>query len=384
MHAANKRLTNTLVILGIICSLGLMVLSAMVNYRVGFKRADTDLDGYIYGIGLALADVLKALTPFYVAYAWRHRMPVGVVLGSLFFATVTLASLQSGLEFASELRSVRDASRTTASTQRTQIANEIGEIEKSLAAMGPVPAPAEIQASIDEILARPIGRSTVGAVSTDCTVMRPATRQECLEIAGLKVKHARSEEREARSENLAKLRKALQDMGSAGVGSVDPQLDSVKGVVDWLGGVWKRDDIRLALVILVGLVFEFGSGAGLYLSTLPWTREEWRSNEPVRGPAPPAPLAAAPVPQIEPPIERLGDVEQYMVERMTRRAKTRTAIGLFHSDYVDWCTKHRLTPLAGEPFAQSFRSLCDEVGIEIVGEGMRANVQNARFGSDHP
>jgi hypothetical protein len=56
--------TNVLVTLGITVSLGLMAISAVLNFGVGYTTADAEFDGLVYRLSAAMADGLKAIAPF--------------------------------------------------------------------------------------------------------------------------------------------------------------------------------------------------------------------------------------------------------------------------------------------------------------------------------
>ena len=49
------------VLTGVVLCLGLVAISAALNFRVAYRTGDTELDAWIYGSGAAIADGLKDL-----------------------------------------------------------------------------------------------------------------------------------------------------------------------------------------------------------------------------------------------------------------------------------------------------------------------------------
>lgn len=61
-RGAKALVIDGLVLAGVVGSLGLVVISALLNYRFGFRLGGSDeVERQLYGFGFGLADVVKAL-----------------------------------------------------------------------------------------------------------------------------------------------------------------------------------------------------------------------------------------------------------------------------------------------------------------------------------
>lgn len=352
MHGEKGRrwtATDWLVVGGIICCFGMMAISALVSYRVGFRRAESELDGHIYGLGLGLADLLKAFAPFAMAWAWRTSAIGSFIAAAVLFAVVTTASLQAELEFASELQSSRSGGREAASVERDTTLTEIRELESQVAALGNQRSRAEIERAVDAVLARKVRGGTVDTVSKSCTETPLVVRESCAEIALLRQEWERARDWETRTEKLREARARLRGLGDAGTRETDPQLETVSGLLAWFTEVWRKDDVRLALLLLIPLVIEVGSGLGLFVVTTPWRLAGREGARPVVGDS-----------------ERLGLVEEYADVRIAPMIGSRTTVVQIFSDYQAWCRAHRHVALSEPEFSRACEALLREVGAEVV------------------
>ena len=361
------RAVDALVVLGIICCVGLMAISAVINYRVGYRRADTEFDGWVYGLGMGLADLVKAIVPFMMAWAWSRRAIWTTIVGAVLFGLVTLASLQAGLEFAAELRSTREGARIASVDQRRALTEEIASLEASIRLLGPQRSPAEIEQEIAAVMARPVTGGTVGRVSQNCTLNRRVTREACAEIARLRAELERARTWEQRTEKLQGLRSRLVALGAQGVGRVDPQLETVSGVLGWFGRGVQKDEVRLGLLLLVGLVLEAASGLGLFVVTTPWRLKAEQH-----------PMNA----NIIETAERLGSVEEYAKARVQPVAGNQVTCSAVFLDYRNWCVRRGVAPYREGDFIEGFDELARRAEIPVRESGGNIVYMDVALGDD--
>lgn len=342
------RLTDGLVVVGIACSIGLIILSAVINFRLGYRSADTEFDGWIYGLGLGLADVVKALTPFFIAWAWRHKDRLAFYAGAALFVMITANSLNGAIRFAAEHQSVRQSERLGDADRRSALLTEIAAREAQEKRLGVPRSIGEVESAIAAALARPVDGGTVASVSSSCSLNRRATRKACAKVAERRaeLEIARSWT-ENRSE-LSKARHALAALEGKGSNVEDPQLDAVEGIIGWWTKTVDGRNVSLALLLLFGVVFELGSGLGLYVVTTPWrtTTDPPKKGEPVVQP-------------------ELGLVDRYAADRIDREDGRSMTLTELLADYRDWCRRSRCVPLNQVEFARNFEALAAEIGIVL-------------------
>lgn len=364
---------NSLVIAGIILSLGLMLISALVVGRVNYRRADTELDAWIYGLGMGLADLLKALIPFMIAWAWRARSYGAVVAGAVVFSVITAAALQSELEFASELRWVRVGERLEATDRRKRLEQDLATETQRIDQLGGQRTAAEVDGAIRAVLARAIPGGTVASVSQNCSLNRRLARDGCAEVAELQAELARATELETRTLRRRELVAELAQLGQRGLGPQDPQLETVTGILKWFRLGLSDQDVRLGLLLLVGLVLELGSGLGLFLVTTPW-RLQGVTDDPAGN------RDANDSRRQVMAEERMAMVEAYALARLVPASGARTNGATLFADFRDWCAKRQEVAWSEAEFLEIFEGLARDVGIPFVREGAIVVYVDVRLG----
>lgn len=190
----NRWLTNTLVVVGIAVSLGLIAVSAVLNFRVGYRTADTEFDGWVYGLDAGMADALKAIAPFVAFWGWRNRDVLAVAASGMVFTTFTAYSFSAALGFAAHHRVVKQVEDSGAFEKRKDTRGEYDRIETRLRALGVQRSEGEIEKATAAILAKVVGDRgrTVNQISSNYTLIRKDTREACAEIATLAEETERS------------------------------------------------------------------------------------------------------------------------------------------------------------------------------------------------
>ncbi|WP_072387148.1 hypothetical protein [Hyphomicrobium sp. CS1BSMeth3] len=329
--------------MGVLCSLGLIGVSAFLNFRFGQSLADNEIDTWIYGVALVSMDGLKALMPFVALSAWaaRHRIGGSVAWGV--FALATVASLVASLGFAEGHRVVRGERLDAAAGTYRDALRALARAERAREDHGAVRSLEELEEARRAVLARPVGRgTTVGQASEGCTKAGYLSREHCEEYARLGVEMARSREAVRLDGELANSRRSVELLRSgqkAVKEGVDPQVAVLRRLWTVVQDAPEVGAVRLALGLLFALVVEVGSGVGLYLSTLllrPGVVEQGEVRRVARRD------------DVEVPVDRpFGDrVKAYMAERWVPVPKIeQTAMHEAFDDYVEWCREKGYEPM---------------------------------------
>ena len=169
-------------------------MSAVLNFRVGYRTADTEFDGWVYGLGAGMADALKAIAPFVAFWGWRNRDFLAVAAAGIVFAIFTAYSFSAALGFAAHHRVVKQGEDSGAFEKRKDTRAEYDRIDTRLKALGVQRSQGEIEKATAAILARVVGDRgrTVNQISSNCTLNRKDTREACAEIASLAEETERS------------------------------------------------------------------------------------------------------------------------------------------------------------------------------------------------
>lgn len=355
---------HAVVILGIGVSLGLVAVSALLNFRMGYRSADGHFDGMVYGLGAGLGDGLKAISPFMMFWGLKRRDWLAVGAAAAVFAVFTTYSFIAALGFAAEHRATKASVARGGIESHGDVRRDKDRAEGRLAVLGLQRSVKEIEQAILTLYSRPVwkGGRTVGDVSRNCTISRPSTREACVEAAELNEEKARAEESATLTDKVATLRGELAKQGSAGVAtSEDPQAEALKRITDLLSGSAGVEDIGLGLAVLLALFVELGSGLGLYVATTPWrsgagegiARQGWRTTEP----------AGSDKPMSDKSKRKLGEVESYVLDRLEPHEDGEVPLPDVFDDYVVWCRWRGYVPYARKEFARQFGAVARLVGM---------------------
>lgn len=372
---SNSWVVNVVVSVGVVVSLGLVVVAAVLNFRMGYRSADTDLDGLIYGAGAGCGDALKAIAPFMGFWGWRRKDWVAVAAAVLLFTVFTAYSFTAALGFAAQHRANKEAAALRGIEQHADLRGEMDRAVARVKDMGSQRSAAEVEQSVVIAYRQTVGygNKTVADVSQGCTLNRLATRTACQAIAKLGEELARAKEAESLDAKITTLRASLdQQANGATAASADPQVDAIKRAADILTNKVGKDDIGYALSFLLAAFIELGSGLGLYVVTTPWrskasllvqppppspSKEEGRGLVPVKA------LAGE---VLDPSGRALGLVDSYAMERLEPDDSGELLIGEMFEDYVTWCRWRGELPFSRTEFGRQFGALAKFLGMRRV------------------
>lgn len=353
---------------GIGVCVGLIAISAVLNFRVGYRSADTPFDAWVYGTGVALIDVLKAGLPFVIGIAWAHKQWARSVIAAIVFAVFSLYSVTAGVRFAAQHQASWLGKNTGDVEKRSALRATLTRLEETAQTLGPQRSEEEVAEAIEAVFAKPVANaSTVATYSDRCTTARKATREPCAEIANLQTEMARARQKADVDVQIAQATREFVALGALGAGGeADPQVKAIQGLLEWSPYAVSERNIRLGLVLVIGVLFEVGSGLGLYLVTTPWRLTS--SNIPDANDTTTEQRPQKP----EETVMELGSVVAFAGEKLEPLAGAKMTMTEMFEQYVGWCKASQKAPLRMADFFLAFESLAEEVGIPVSQRG--ANV----------
>ncbi|MBU2582588.1 MAG: hypothetical protein KJ622_12800 [Alphaproteobacteria bacterium] len=155
--------------LALTASLGLLAISAAMNFRFGMTLGITQLDSLIYGVASVCADLLKALLPFVILAGWRDQRIVLTVLASLLWSVFTLYSFTSGIGFAALNRATLTSERTVTTDRYAELSKALADAQERLDRLPEHRAAPVATLALEELMQQPRWKSTNGC--TNATVV---------------------------------------------------------------------------------------------------------------------------------------------------------------------------------------------------------------------
>lgn len=375
--------------LGVLAALVLLVVSGSMNFLFMKSLGKNEVEGLVLGGASAAADVLKALLPFWIAWAWQARRMLFVAIGSVVFLFFTAFSLLSALGFAADNRGHVAGTREGLNATYETVLRDLESAEAKRVAL-PKHRPAPV---IEEAL-NAIKQDKRWSSSKNCEdATAQASRAFCEGYFSTRAELAASIEDQRLEQQITALKAEGEKLKGQGAGQDrDPQVSIVSRL-------FKLDEnfVRNALVIFAALLVEVGSGLGLFLAT--GHSEVFRSR---RAPASPAPATEPTVPaNVSPareprakksrlgagitpaidggrgvaaltdqrPVEArpVGDVEDYCLERLQPASSSVLTLPDLFSDYESWCDARGYAIARQGEFASDFERIAEAVGIRKEG-----------------
>lgn len=365
-EGSRRNLTvDAVVVFGILVSIGLIAVSVALNVRMGYRSADSDVDGKLYGLGAGLGDCLKAISPFMASWGIRQGDLLAVASATVLFIICTGYSFMASLGFAAEQRAGRAGVAQGAIDSYGDLRAEKTRLQDRLAFLGPQRSVSAVEADIKAIFSSRAWKDgpTVGVVSADCTLNRKATRTACERVAKLQVERESAAAAEEVASSLeALLARFAGRSNQPVVQTIDAQVDALAKVAGLVAAVGK-EQIGLGLSLLLACFIEVGSGLGLYMVTTPWRvrNTSAKLESPAKGVG-----------------KRLGHVDAYMLARVLPGNDLLSESAL-HADYVRWCRMRNEVAYVKDEFVRRFARLAAECGLESTTRGTRVHYRNVRL-----
>lgn len=344
-------------VLGCIAALIMLGVSAAMNWQYGFNLGKTPFDSHILGSASIAADCLKALLPFFIFAAWRHRNWSQAIGGTALWAVCILYALVSAIGFASLNRSDTTATRAAQSQHYEDLRAQLVQVTNQQKWLQEHRSVGMVEAELDA--AKQHYRWTSSEGCTNATVTQ--SREFCEGFHKLQAELAAAKKSEVLHAEAGKIRDQLSRIDGKTVSAVaDPQATIIAAIA----GVDIKQ-VELGLTILITLLVELGSSMGLYVST-----STWRVHEQMRRPVPepvkvveivepkPVNLQILPSKRQEAPLALpRSDIESYFNERIREDdGSSVTALALY-DNYCDWCERSERQPVGLPIFSRQLTDL---------------------------
>lgn len=242
---------------GFLAVITLCAISMAMNFRFGYQLGANPIDGYVYGFASVCADIMKALLPFLVAWAWAHRQYWIVGAGVILIGLFTAYSITSSLGFSALNRAGTEAARGAPALQLEAARRDLKDTVAKIDALSPARPISAIENQIAELKNDERWRSTAGC--TDAT-------------ARLSIAFCEGHKRLLSELSVAKRHATLEARRQAHQGRVDALLasgvvmdsDPQAKLLSKIVGV-DREHIKTGLTILIAALVELGSVLGFFV-----------------------------------------------------------------------------------------------------------------------
>jgi len=347
-----------------VIAIGLIGVSATLSYRFSYSLGGTLLEAHGYALAAAGVDILKGFLPFVIFLRLQEGRRLAAAAGLVVFGIGVVWSFTSAMGLAAQVRTGKVTTLDNRLAAYREAKAQLERIEVEQAKIVRKRSSTEIASEIAGKLAAAItvGKQTrsLGAATDHCARPTRWTAEACSAVWELRqhLAAAREWERlEAEAQTMRSRIEALRQAGAGDLASSDAQADFLaRAITLMLGREIGADWMRLALVVLLGVLLEVGSSCGLYAAlgshSVPgWRRASSPSDDDGIG------LAAT----------RSGRVADYSDARLRQAQGSRLAMGRIQRDYEAWCKAHDLRPVARGEFLRKLREVGQGRGWSIAG-----------------
>lgn len=345
-----------------------IVASGAMNFLAGLEFGRTAREAYVFAALGVAADGWKALGPVFIAVLLRSgKRLVSAFAISVWVACIVVA-VSAALGLAASNRNALVASRDSVHASFAALSKEVQALEARRDQTGTHRTPAEIEASIASILARPVThresiRGTIGSLSDSCVKIDGRTAAACSEVAELQRELAAAKAWALLDMQVASLRSKVEALRqSGGATSGDPQAHIIAKLTR---GLVAKEDVGLVLILaMMGMIELVSAFAPLVLT-------EYGRSMMATGAQPEAdvaasrdvtPLAAittttpAKVPPLQ--LQQAGGLFDYMADRVRPSGDGSVRGRDLYTDYAAWCQSGRKVPLPHKEFFEEFERIC--------------------------
>lgn len=246
-------------IIGVTVSIGLILVSLLMNFRFGQLLGKTEFDGLIYATASACADGFKVILPFTAAWSWRNSRFLAAFASICLFLIFSAYSLTSSLGFSATNRAETTGFKNKQVNDYRAIQNTYKRTLREREALPPFRPVYTLQG-----LMRAKEQNTRWSATERCTNATVGlSRVFCNDYYNLKSELGTAQHAQKLDKKLEVLQTRLQNFESnvAVNGNVDPQVQILKDI----SGLAKNK-VEMSLIIILSLLVEFGSGLGLFVT----------------------------------------------------------------------------------------------------------------------
>lgn len=340
-------------LLGAAAATLMIMVSAGMNiaFLSSFGRSQTE--SLILGLASGAADILKALLPFFIVWAWRSGKRGFLIPASLVWALFAGFSLLSAFGFAAGNRLESVEAQAALNDRLLALDAERAQIIKRLNAMPPGRAIGAVEAEIRAARQHLRWSSTRGC--SDASV--PESRAFCAGYFSLRSALASARQEQDLQAQRVQLSRQIEALKSQGGGrGADPQSALLAAIIG-------TDDtsVRLALIIVLAVVVELGSSLGLYLATAHSPLSQGRKTGPeIHKTVEPDKLEVKPV----------GEVLDYCLDRLIPVPGQVLGWDDLREDYLRWCGHCDLEALEPGAFEAEFRVIAERIDLDLTSGGI--------------
>jgi hypothetical protein len=379
---------HALGIMGVMAASVLLAVSAAINWQFGYNLGQTEMDKQIYGAASAAADCFKALVPFFFFAAVRNRMWAQAAASAVVWVVVTTYSLASAVGHTAQIRDFNSGLRTVASVNYSALRADLKAAQDQLNWIPQHRPSASVLADIDSAkLNKFWGWTDACAKPVD-----DSGRKFCQKYQALQSERGSADQATKLVASIKEINaKLAQASGVSAMSDADPQAAVLAKLVSIVAPGTKVEDVQTALIIMVAVLLEIGSGFGMFVAFASWRIHDRPAPRLPMSAAVPLPVSAtaAPAPILAPAAAvtskpRLGgandnrvankqliapetDVQRFHKERIeTADGASLTATTLYE-DYCAWCEEQSKEPLALPTFGREFGELPGVQKAKIAG-----------------
>ena len=316
-----------------------LVLSAVLAFRLGMTWGMNPTSQYIYGSMVVLFEGLKALLPFAIAAAWQSRRYAGLVISAFAFTGIVAMSGLGTLGFAelnrATLQGTRQQSVERVATLRADIAAMTDHLKQNARHRSLNEIDVEIENALRAGVSLKTGTVALGALTSNCT--KAADKRAitpCARVGELRNERAASAQHERLRSDVEKKRLLLSEASGldlTGIG--DPQV----AVVARLSGVGE-DTARVAINAAFAILLEFVGAFGFFIvSLLPEKIEVAQASGVAERDAPGSRQTEV--------VSDTDVARRYLSECVCRDVPGSVTASAMHRDYARWCATERVMPL---------------------------------------
>jgi len=345
-------------LIGALAALVLLAVSAAMNYLFLSSLGKTLVEAHVLGAASAAADLLKAVLPFLIFWAWRAGRYSVAGPGLLVWMVFTVFSLLSAIGFAAGNRESVSDTRSATAQQHDTVRSELKAAQEERKRLRQHRAAKVIAAAIEAHKQHRRWASTKGCRNAAVA----DSRVYCREYFALRAELAAAMKDAALAAKIEDLRAQARTLRqSGGTREPEPQV----GLLARLFGL-ERDPVRLALILLIAWLVELGSGLGLYLSlsgTGPAgqaVKHERQARQPRNRPA----RSDANGPEVE-------EIADFAFACLKPAQGGSISDAALFAAYQRWCTGEGCRALGEVAFADAFAELAATLGIRRERRGYR-------------
>jgi len=251
-----KQVITALAVLAALC---LMLASGSMNFLFWLTQGHTERESNILGSVSVAFDVFKSVLPIMIAWAWTHRKPTYVAVGSVLFLLFFSFGFFSALGFAAGNRGMVSGGRESLGLGLETASTELETSKARLKELGKTRSKGVIEAEITGLK-----QEKFWQVSTLCTAPSGYLAQTfCKNLSAKQTELAAAAEADRLMKVIGELTAKIQGLKSQGAGGdKDPQA----GMLADLLGV-ELSMAQKVLIVAFAFLVELGAAFGLFLAT---------------------------------------------------------------------------------------------------------------------